>query len=230
LWDFGNGQTATTASQATGLYAQDGCYAIGLTITNEFGCIETQQIVDAVCIDPNPVAAFLPQNNPLPLVDPTTLLENNSTSASTFVWNFGDGAQNNTQFSPQHTYPEQAGSYLTTLTVENENGCRDSTSEFITIEQDPIFYVPNAFTPDGNQFNEIFQPVFADNLELSEFSFKIYNRWGEILFESKDPATGWDGTYGGKMVQDGTYVYTLEFQEKGFDKVFQERGNVVVLR
>jgi gliding motility-associated-like protein len=230
LWDFGNGQTATTASQATVLYTQDGCYDVSLTITNEFGCIKTEQLIDAVYIDPNPVADFLSQNNPLTLVDPTTLLENNSTSANTFQWDFGDGTQNSSEFSPIHTYPDQAGNYLTSLIIENGNGCRDSVQEFITVEQDPIFYVPNAFTPDGNQFNETFQPVFADNLELSEFSFKIYNRWGEILFESKDPAVGWNGTYGGKVVQDGAYVYVLVFQEQGFDKVFEDRGNVVVLR
>jgi gliding motility-associated-like protein len=230
LWDFGNGQTATTASQATANYTSDGCYDVSLTITNEFGCIKTEQLTDAVCIDPNPVADFLPQNNPLPLVDPTTLLENNSTSASTFLWDFGDGTQNSSEFSPIHTYPDQAGNYLTSLSIENANGCRDSVQEFITVEQDPIFYVPNAFTPDGNQFNETFSPVFADNLELSEYSFKIYNRWGEILFESKDPAVGWDGTYGGKIVQDGTYVYTLDFQEQGFDERFQQNGSVVLLR
>jgi gliding motility-associated-like protein len=183
-----------------------------------------------VCFDPNPVASFSPQNNPLPLVNPVTLLDNTSTSANTWLWDFGDGNQSTNVFSPLHTFPEKAGIYYVTLHIANANGCKDSTVQNISVEQDPLFYVPNAFTPDNNEFNQVFSPVFSDNLIISQYELRILNRWGELLFVSQDPKVGWDGTFKGKVVQDGVYVYQLVFREAGFAAVFQSTGSVVLVR
>ena len=230
LWDFGNGKVGSGINGESSLYTQAGCFDVQLTATNEFGCVATQNQQNAVCFDPNPVASFSPQNNPLPLVNPVTLFDNNSTSAFTWLWDFGDGNLNTSLFSPLHTFPEKAGIYYVTLYIENENGCKDSSVQKIIIEQDPLFYVPNAFTPDNNEFNEVFLPVFSDNLVLSEFELRITNRWGELLFVSQNPTVGWDGTYGGKLVQDGVYVYNVVFREVGFASVFQSTGNVNLVR
>jgi gliding motility-associated-like protein len=230
LWDFGNGKVGSGSNGESSLYTQAGCFDVQLTATNEFGCVATQNQQNAVCFDPNPVASFSPQNNPLPLVNPVTLLDNTSTSANTWLWDFGDGNQNTSLFSPLHTFPEKAGIYYVTLYIENENGCKDSTVKNIIVEQDPLFYVPNSFTPDNNEFNEVFLPVFSDNLVLSDFELRITNRWGELLFVSQNPTVGWNGTYGGKLVQDGVYVYNLVFREVGFASVFQSTGSVNLIR
>jgi gliding motility-associated-like protein len=230
LWDFGNGQTSSNLSQGSATYAQAGCYDVSMTVTNSFGCVSEQIIVDAVCLDANPIASFVAQNNPLPLINPTTVLQNNSTDAFTWIWNFGDGNQDVTNYSPQHTFPEQAGNYLVQLFVTNENACQDSVFQYINVEQNPLFYVPNAFTPDKNEFNDVFKPVFSENLVVSDYEFKIYNRWGELLFESLDSQMGWDGTFGGKAAQDGVFTYSLTFREAGFPKVFVARGHLVLVR
>ncbi len=229
-WTFGNGRTSESTNQVSTIYNQSGCYDVNLTATNQFGCTNDSTQQNAVCIDPNPIAAFLPQNNPLPLVNPTTLLQNNSVNAYTYFWDFGDGTQDASIYSPMHTFPEQAGSYLVTLLIENENGCQDSSTQTVVVEQDPLYYVPNAFTPDGNEFNNEFKAVFADNLVLSQFEMKIYNRWGELVFLSQDPQVGWDGTFGGKQVPDGAYSYRILFKEKSFSKDFQATGSVVLVR
>ncbi len=233
-WAFGNGVTSSASSLLSNTYTQPGCYDVSLTAINQFGCATTNTFLDGVCIEPNPVASFTVQNNPLPIIQTTTLLQNTSQNASSVVWGFGHDAQVSSTFSPIHTFPERAGSYLVTLIIQNANGCIDSTFEVIQIEQDPIYYVPNAFTPNGSELNNIFLPVFSPSLSLSSYQLQIFNRWGQTVFESRDPGKGWDGTIatsnGARMSQDGVYTYKISFVETGFEKVFEVCGSVSLVR
>jgi gliding motility-associated-like protein len=233
-WSFGNSVTSSNANTLNNLYTQPGCYDVSLTATNQFGCAASVTQTDAICFDPNPVADFEIQNNPLPIINPTTLLQNTSQSATSSVWNFGDGSALNTEFSPIHTFPEKAGTYWITLQIANGNGCTDTISRFLQIEQDPIYYVPNAFTPNSSELNNVFLPIFSPSLALESYNLKIFNRWGEIIFESQDPLKGWDGTVyttkGVSMSPDGMYTYKLVFIEEGFEKVFEVVGSVVLVR
>jgi gliding motility-associated-like protein len=207
---------------------------VSLTAINQFGCSTTSTFLDGVCIEENPVASFTVQNNPLPIIQTTTLLQNTSQNATSVVWDFGHDAQVSSTFSPIHTFPERAGNYLVTLVVQNANGCIDSTFEVIQIEQDPIYYVPNAFTPNGSELNNIFLPVFSPSLSLSSYQLQIFNRWGQTVFESRDPGKGWDGTIaksnGASMSQDGVYTYKISFVETGFEKEFVVTGSVSLVR
>jgi gliding motility-associated-like protein len=233
-WAFGNGVTSSTASLLSNTYTQPGCYDVSLTAINQFGCSTTSTFLDGVCIEENPVASFTVQNNPLPIIQTTTLIQNTSQNATSVVWDFGHDAQSSTVFAPIHTFPERAGSYLVTLIIQNANGCIDSTFEIIQIEQDPIYYVPNAFTPNGSELNNIFLPVFSPSLSLSSYQLQIFNRWGQTVFESRDPGKGWDGTIatsnGARMSQDGVYTYKISFVETGFEKVFEVCGSVSLVR
>jgi gliding motility-associated-like protein len=107
-------------------------------------------------------------------------------------------------------------------------------------------YVPNSFTPNGDEFNNVFLPVISTGREISDYELLIFNRWGEVIFESHDINIGWDGTYGpridlningepivsqhGKMAQDGVYIWTLNvvFKDKGIP--IKEQGHVNLLR
>jgi gliding motility-associated-like protein len=233
-WAFGNGVTSSAASVLSNTYTQPGCYDVSLTAINQFGCSTTSTFLDGVCIQENPVASFTVQNNPLPIIQTTTLLQNTSQNATSVMWDFGHDAQSSTVFSPLHTFPERAGNYLVTLVIQNANGCIDSTFEIIQIEQDPIYYVPNAFTPNGSELNNIFLPVFSPSLSLSSYQLQIFNRWGQTVFESRDPSKGWDGTIstpnGPSMSQDGVYTYKISFVETGFEKVFEVCGSVSLVR
>jgi gliding motility-associated-like protein len=233
-WAFGNGVTSSAASLLSNTYTQPGCYDVSLTAINQFGCSTTSTFLDGVCIEPNPAASFTVQNNPLPIIQTTTLLQNTSQNATSVVWDFGHDAQSSTVFSPIHTFPERAGNFLVTLVIQNANGCVDSTFEIIQIEQDPIYYVPNAFTPNGSELNNIFLPVFSPSLSLSSYQLQIFNRWGQTVFESRDPGKGWDGTIatpnGPSMSQDGVYTYKLSFVETGFEKEFVVTGSVSLVR
>ncbi|MGB1508085.1 MAG: gliding motility-associated C-terminal domain-containing protein, partial [Crocinitomicaceae bacterium] len=84
--------------------------------------------------------------------------------------------------------------------------------------------------PDGDEFNQIFQPVFTSGFDPYDFNLKIYNRWGQLVFESNDNNQGWDGTYGGELVQDGLYTWKIEFKSISNDERFIHTGHVNLLK
>jgi gliding motility-associated-like protein len=149
---------------------------------------------------------------------------------------FGDptGQNTSTEENPTHTYPSEGGEYDVLLTAYSENGCIDTAWSKIIVKEDLVFYVPNTFTPDGDNYNELFLPVFTSGFDPQEYSFYIFNRWGEIVFESHDATVGWDGSYGNngevQLVQDGTYTWLIRYrtlETLGFRKV---TGHVNIIR
>lgn len=111
-----------------------------------------------------------------------------------------------------------------TVLFVDQNGC--SASDDVSIYFDGIIYVPNTFTPDGNQFNEYFRAVGGN---IAEFHLVIFNRWGELIFESHDMEIGWDGTYNGHKCQDGTYIWKITYTDI-MDNEGELVGHVTLLR
>jgi gliding motility-associated-like protein len=156
---------------------------------------------------------------------------NTSTGSGNYIWNFGDGSPTTTEESPIHGFPEfESGEYTVTLIAINAAGCSDTITQSIVVQEELIFYVPNSFTPDGDEFNQTFHPVFSSGFDPFDFSLLIFNRWGEVIFESRDTTIGWDGTYHGQSAQDGTYTWKIEFKESASDKRRMEMGHVNMLR
>lgn len=139
---------------------------------------------------------------------------NNTTNASLFVWNFGDSTSISNEFAPVHHYQtEISNEFNVLLTAISEFGCIDSAIRFIKQIRANSYFVPNSFSPNGDELNNTFKPVFTDPSSITSYKLKIYNKWGEIIFESNDLAVGWDGTYNNLMAQNGTYNWIIEFQE-----------------
>jgi gliding motility-associated-like protein len=149
---------------------------------------------------------------------------NTTTGATSYNWNFGN-AGNSTQTNPVFQFPENAEFYTIQLIALN-GVCSDTTYRSLQIRDVLIYYIPNCFTPDGNQFNQVFQPVFHNGIDPYDFNMQIYNRWGEVIFESRDPSAGWDGTYHGSLVQDGMYSWRIEFKTLLSDERIIETGHV----
>jgi gliding motility-associated-like protein len=118
------------------------------------------------------------------------------------------------------------------LIAYNEFGCSDTSFQMIQISEELAFYVPNSFTPDGNQFNNIWKPVFTEGLDPQDYQATIVNRWGEIIWESYDSSVGWDGTYGmnGIEVQDDVYIYNITFGYKDSAKKERINGHIVLIK
>ncbi len=129
-----------------------------------------------------------------------------------YLWDFGDGASS-TLKDPQHVF--EPGVYTVELKVVGENGCEATTKKEITVlDGGGELFVPNVFTPNGDGINDVFKLTFASPFEMR---IAIFNRWGELLFESTDCYFEWNGTYKGSDVQDGTYVYLIsgKYNRKG---------------
>ena len=132
----------------------------------------------------------------------------NSTNTSTWEWNFGDAYSGFDNFStlpsPMHTY-NTAGTYTVWLIAVSPNGCIDSVAMDIQILEYNTFYIPNAFIPNDNHINDIFEP-YGINLN---YTLYIFNRWGEEIFKGENK--GWDGKYKGKKVEQDLFVWRLEY-------------------
>jgi gliding motility-associated-like protein len=89
-------------------------------------------------------------------------------------------------------------------------------------------YVPNSFTPNGDGKNELFY-IKGNSIDTENFLLRIYNRWGELLFETNDINQGWDGTHNGKPVQTGTYIWDVELKELYTPRKHHHTGHVNVL-
>jgi gliding motility-associated-like protein len=232
IWDFGDGTVSNSCADQSHIYSGSGLFDVSLTVTNAAGCAMTTTYSDYIEVVNPPQAAFLPSATNLIGGETDVSFLNNSLFASSYSWNFGDATSGSTLENPTHTFPNSSGgSYLTTLYAYNSIGCVDSISQLIQVEDLLIFYVPNIFTPDGDDYNERFTPVFTSGFNLFDFHMTIFNRWGEIVFESYNSASGWNGHYGdGGLSSDAVFVWQIEFAESGTDKKQTVRGHVTVLK
>ncbi len=180
-----------------------------VTGTDANGCIGRDTVT--VNVHEAPIAAFNILQLSLTTLDPTTGFENLSTGAVSYEWEFGDGSGINTEFEPTHTFPDDGpGEYEIILTAYSAEGCPAQAVKYIHVFQDYTIYVPNTFTPDGNGANEIFKPVLT-GFDPNDFELLIFNRWGDLIFESHNMEVGWDGTFAGQdyQTQDGVYTWKI---------------------
>jgi hypothetical protein len=165
---------------------------------------------------------------------------NRSTYGDDFRWEFGDGSDPSDEENPLHYYTEE-GEYWVTLTVYTDNGCYDSkTAETpIVVEPPGVCKFPNAFSPsstgasdgrydpDRNDIsNDVFYPVHNG---IREYKLEIFNRWGEKIFESTDPAIGWNGYIDGKLAPQDVYVWKVEGKYRN-GVIFKDAGDITLLR
>ncbi len=218
-WDFGNGNTSTDANPSE-TFSQGGSYTITL-VAMDGGCADTT--AQTLQVSDKPVAGF----NAAPLLvtkNEAVAFTNTSTGAAAYLWDFGDDATANDQ-NPSHIYAD-TGRYAVTLVATNATGCTDTIVNYVDVIGEVAVFVPNAFSPNDDAINDVLH-VFGK--EVSAILFKVYNRWGEVVFESKNLNDGWDGTYHGKLLAPDVYVYWLEV---GFNDNTSKRlkGSVTLLR
>lgn len=225
-WDFGDGGTSSQQNPVH-VYSTSGSYPVTLTTTSDSGCVNTITINNAVSVYPGPMAEFEPDPKETDILNPNFNFINLSNGALTYYWTFGDGGSS-TVFEPQHAYAD-TGNYMVTLYVTNAYGCRDSVQHPVRVN--PIFswWIPNAFTPNGDGSNEGFnvKGEYIVNVELT-----IFNRWGEKIFfsEGKENAD-WDGSVMGSALkaQEGVYVYTVRVEDV-WGQFHEKIGHVSLVR
>jgi gliding motility-associated-like protein len=213
--------------QSSSIYTYQPLTSESITIigTNTFGCADTTQV--GVIVHPNPLALVDALSLNLLSDSPFATFYNNSLNAFSSTWYFGDGTSSNDNYSEViHAYPYEDGIYTIILSVSSNFGCLDSTEISIQISGDPIYYVPNTFTPDGDEHNNVFLPIFTTGFDPTSYHLALYNRWGECVFESYSTDKGWDGYYGGMKAEIGTYSYVIQYFDKKATKKRQLFGHV----
>tara|TARA_B100000809_G_scaffold9521_1_gene9028 strand:+ start:14747 stop:18493 length:3747 start_codon:yes stop_codon:yes gene_type:complete len=228
LWDFGDGNTSTLPIATTHIYETPGTYNVTLTMTSTIGCVEDTFSLQLVTVNELPVANF--SYSP---VNPTTFdteitFENLSSNYVTSQWSFSEGS-NSSEENPIFTFPsDEAGLYPTQLTVISDAGCVDSTiGKFIQIDGVYLFFMPSGFTPNGDGLNDCFEAK-GNDIELGNYTLDIFNRWGELLYQSNNLGNCWDGSFKGNTVPNGVYIWKIRAKEKYTTIIHKEWGYVTV--
>jgi gliding motility-associated-like protein len=228
-WSTSNALTAA-GSQTSLQFQMNGGFDVSLTSTLN-GCTVTETISNYIQVDNYPIALFEPSSTQFTEPNQTLSFMNNSLGAATYLWDFGDGGTS-TEEGPLHTFGENSLGATIILTAYSNLGCSDTTNYFIEYDPGLVYYIPNTFTPDGDMNNQVFTPIFTSGIDIYHYTMYIYNRWGEIIFESNDPSIGWDGSCGlqGKDAEVGVYTYQIFIKIPTFDERKMITGHVNLIR
>lgn len=229
-WDFGDGSTSASASP-NHCYKNAGTYHVTLTVTNSSGC--TAQLVrnGYITVHPMPVADFAANPQQATLLAPTVRFTDMSSATSTWSWSFGEtGSAGSTLQDPQYTYTD-TGCFTVSLQVENQYGCKSSIEKPVCVKSDFSFFIPNAFTPNANGLNDLFLPM-GSGIDPSDFSFMIYDRWGDLIWQTRTWGEGWDGraNNGRNTAQTDVYVWKCVVKEAGSGKKHSYVGSVTLVK
>ncbi|MDZ4821959.1 MAG: PKD domain-containing protein [Flavobacteriales bacterium] len=210
-WDFGDGATSNSEDPAH-YYQNPGTYDVTLTISTINGCIEEQTMTleDAIWVYPKPVAGFSVTPQQVTILDPVVSVTDLSQGSISCIYYTEDGFTY-TDCNFIHTFIE-AGFVWIHQYVTNEYGCVDDQIQQVIVEGF-LFYAPNAFTPDGDGLNDVWLPSM---IGISQYELQIFNRWGDVIYESQDPNMPWLGEAkeeGNHLAQNGVYNYRIRVND-----------------
>lgn len=231
LWNFSNGTSIQSCNTSSTFDA--GNYDVQLIVTSSAGCSDSIFRLDYIHVTPLPIASFGFSPQVTDINHTEIEFSNSSINADSYIWDFGDESPFSNEVDPIYTYNDVPNEYIISLIASNNNDlCIDTAYATLIVNDVLIYYVPNVFTPDNDEYNQTFKPIFTSGFNPQEYHLIIFNRWGEIIFESYDANFGWDGTYpkDGKLCQDGVYVWKIDFKDEKYDKRYHINGHVTLLK
>ncbi|MCW3082798.1 MAG: hypothetical protein JWP12_164 [Bacteroidetes bacterium] len=225
---FANGQTQSHC------FNNPGTYSITLIDTSAAGCISTVTYANYITVHSIPVAQFTAPAN-TSIIVPTVTYTDQSTvdnsSIAAWNWTFGDvlntTTNTSTQQNPSHLFSD-VGTYCAHLVVTSTYGCVDSSDLCVVIDPEFTFYIPNAFSPNGDGINDEF---YGKGDFINDFEMTIYDRWGNLIFYTDDINKHWNGTanHGSEIAQMDTYVYVVKLTDYK-DKKHKFMGSVTLVK
>jgi gliding motility-associated-like protein len=232
VWDIGDGNGPITTQHPVNIYNNDSMpvmsiaeYTVSLQATSLNGCVSQDTVVNYITEYPKPDALFSADPWVTDVLSPVIRFSDlSSENVTDWLWEFGDG-ETATDQHPSHSFPD-VGTYDVVLYSLTQYGCADTISAPVKIEPIFTFYVPSAFTPNEDGVNEEF---FGQGEGIKSYSMYVYDRWGELIFISNDEAHRWDGTFKGKQVQKGVYIYYFYLLDWRNDD-HEYRGHVNLIR
>lgn len=222
-WFFGNGQSST--EEKPSILFSTGTYDISLEIVNlETGCVERIDVEDWIEVYDPPIAGMEVSPKEIFLGE-RVYVDDLSEKSNVYSIDFGNGHIID-EAEPSYEYPT-AGDYVITQTVSNESGCIDTLSQKVSVLYDYTAYIPNVFSPNGDNLNDEFIPIYKG---ITDYKITIYNRWGELVFQ-RDIGDGihWNGMYDGEKASQDVYIYIANLQTDT-GKIIERKGHVTLVR
>lgn len=222
IWNFGDGDTAMT-TEPYHVYDSTGIYTVTVIAINPAACNHSDTASKVIKIKPHAIADFsyLPAT---PIPNTPISFINHSQNATSYLWGFGDGGSSEEE-NPIHMY-RKTGYYEVCLDANNPDNCPDTICKKIYSDIHPIIDIPNAFSPNGDGINDI---LYARGAAVETMDLRIWNRWGELVFESTSLDHGWDGMYNGKPQEMDAYAFVLTATFID-GTTFEKQGNITLLR
>ncbi len=214
VWNVGDGSQATHSQSFDHCYIDDSVFApipfdITLAVTSDSGCVSLGEKNHYITVYPNPMANFTTDPKTTTVIDPVIAFKNTSSGADFWNWNFGDTDTAMSQNPKPHTYAADTGTYTVRLITSTQYGCLDTAYQTIIIGPDFTFYVPNAFSPNGDGINDYF---FGSGIGIVKLDMWIFDRWGNMIFRGKSLDEKWDGKAndGDKGAQIDVYIWKVQ--------------------
>ena len=229
VW-YVNGAPAGNGNTLSEIFTGSSCEDIGIMILDAAGCSQSMTMTDVVCVNPNPSASFA--WSPIePMLGGTVSFENTSIGGTTYTWDInGQGASGE---SVSYNVPSlESGEFQACLEVVGPGGCMDAQCYTVVLSAESYIFVPNSFTPDADGTNDVFAPIIAGLTSDYRYTFRVYNRWGDVIFETNDPNDVWTGdVHGGNYyAQPDAYVYEITLQLRAGEVPFRKIGSIVLIR
>lgn len=208
-----------------------GDYDLYLMVSTPLGCIDSVTFEDLLTVKPTPTAGFNYSPNPVFAFNTEVYFNNASQGADTYQWYFDGGVPSqSTDQDDQSTFPDGVtGDYNITLIATSDLGCADTLTRVLRVFPEVLIYAPNTFTPDGDEFNQTWKAVMQ-GIDFTGFNLLIFDRWGEIVWESNDIEVGWDGTYLGRNLPKGVYTWKIVAKDAQTDEKYEYSGHINLLR
>lgn len=193
------------------------------TVTVSDSCSTVRSSSFTIVVNPLPIPAFEIDPPQATILNPFFDFKDASLITDEWHWNFGDGGTSILS-SPQHTYLN-AGYYTVQLIATNNEGCVDSLSKELYVEEIATAYVPNSFSPNNDGRNDLFGPI---GHAMPPYTISIFNRWGNKMYSASGSNRFWNGSYNGKPAPTGVYVYVITFDDPMLSKTY--KGEVTLIR
>lgn len=223
LWTFGDDGSTSTDIYPVHTFTQPGTHTVTLHAEDPTTCNLRHDTSMQIVILPPPVAAFSFQPNK-PVENTPTTFTNESTGASSYWWDFGDG-NTSTEVNPTYQY-FKTGTYQVCLIATTPFGCQDTVCHEVSAIVNPLFDVPTAFSPNGDGINDKWE---IKGFGIVKYDMKVFNRWGQLMFQSNDQKLGWDGRFNGAVQPMDAYAFVLNIEFSDGNRV-SKTGNVTLLR
>ena len=231
-WILGDGSDSKTGMFVEHVYSTPGSYTVALNFRYE-GCTTQVALANPIVVYEVPKADFtmpdelLISSPELQLTNLSSALGNNK-----YSWFISGGVGTiDGEVNPKVTLPK-IGKYQVTLTAETENQCKDEVTKTIEVKNHFNIFIPTSFTPNYDGLNDDFKPVFSEfGLDQRQYEMEIFDRWGHVLFHSKDPNKGWDGSVQnkGEPLKEEVYVYRIKYKDMD-GNAYTKMGHVSLVK